>query len=295
MQRRLQTLSWIILLSLGGTWGCLSSLASTRDATTRCAVQDCLCSVRPEVQPPKHGKGTPRNVLLSDRLVIYFAEDQSNLDAGDIKDIQGFLRKNSGASSFQVTGHADVCGNADYNLHLGSERAESVAAYIQGQKPDSRTHTRSLGEQSASAHHEYYRKVEISTSQASTLQKPPGWMDAKLRECSAAGADVFLLDGSGSMTPYWPDILSFRFPQGSRVYLSIMNGCSNGSSIASVQPQSGTEIWYSYWKVIDQMKPGQTLCLASDFMANVALKPIEAQAIEQKIHEKGIRVMAIHY
>ena len=97
------------------------------------------------------------------------------------------------------------------------------------------------------------------------------------------------------MAQYWGDVVAHRFPEGSRVYLSIMNGCSSGSSLPSITPNSGTEIWYSYWKILDEMRPGQTLCIASDFVANYALSQGEWREIEAKVREKGVRVQAIRY
>jgi len=269
--------------------------AGSTNATDRCRVRDCLCPVVPEPRPAEHSRVAPRNVVLPDRVIIYFDEDQSNLDSKDIADLNQFLSRNPN-SSYQVTGHADVCGNPDYNLRLGTERAETVAEYLQGRNPNSSIRTSSLGEQSASAHHEYYRKVEVLTSRAAASgRRPPGWMSARLQECRAAGADFYLLDGSGSMAPYWADVLSFSFPSSSRVRLSIMSGCSSGQSLATVSPQSGTEIWYSYWRILDDMRPGQTLCIASDFQSNVALSSREAAVIEQKVREKQVRVVVIHY
>jgi len=262
----------------------------------RCRVPECLCSVIPEAKPPKHSKITPPNEVTPDRLVVYFPEDQSELDPTDKAQIAAFLKKNAGSPYFNVTGYADICGDAQYNETLGEKRAQSAASYMSSLQPASNLRLRTEGEQDADAHHEYFRKVVITTSRGSSAgTKSSGWMSARLKECRDAGADVFLLDGSGSMQPYWADVQSFVFPPGSKVRLSIMTGCSNGSSLAAIRPTGGTEIWYSYWKVIEEMKPGQTLCIASDFQSNLPLKPWEIQVIEQKVAERGIKVHAIKY
>jgi outer membrane protein OmpA-like peptidoglycan-associated protein len=294
--RGLFFLSWVFLVSpplLLAQTGARSSGTRTVGAS-RCSVPHCLCAVRPDPTPPRHSETTPPNIVTDDRLVIYFDEDQSNLDAGDRSDLERFLSRNPGARDFSVTGHADVCGNPDYNLRLGATRADHVADFLSGRRAGVRTRTSSVGESSAATHHEFYRKVEITTSTGGrgASNRPAGWLSARLSECRG---DFYLLDGSGSMAPYWADVVSHRFPASARVYLSIMSGCSNGASLTRITPNSGTEIWYSYWKILDEMRPGQTLCIASDFVANFALTQSEYRTIEDKVREKGVRVQVIQY
>ena len=81
-------------------------------------------------------------------------------------------------------------------------------------------------------------------------------------------ADYYLIDASGSMWSNgwtkWSDVVNASVKPGSKIYLSIMSGCRNGQSISSVRPQGGTEIWWSYWMLLDKMSPGQTLAIISE-------------------------------
>ena len=61
-------------------------------------------------------------------------------------------------------------------------------------------------------------------------------------------------------------------------------------NIERLSPSGGTEIWYSYWKVLDYMKPGQTLLIISDFQSTVPLSNRERKMIEDKVRQKGISV-----
>ncbi len=63
--------------------------------------------------------------------------------------------------------------------------------------------------------------------------------------------------------------------------------------MANIRPNGGTEIWFSYYQILDKMKPGQTLLIISDFDSEVKLSPREAEMIERKVRAKGVRVQAI--
>ena len=63
--------------------------------------------------------------------------------------------------------------------------------------------------------------------------------------------------------------------------------------MANIRPNGGTEIWYSYYQILDKMKPGQTLLIISDFDSEVRLSAREAEMIERKVRAKGVHVRAI--
>ena len=91
----------------------------------------------------------------------------------------------------------------------------------------------------------------------------------------------------------WTDVINASVKPGSRIYLSIMSGCRRGQNINSVRPQGGTEIWYSYWKVLEYMQPGETLLIVSDFQSNYALTRRERAIIEAKVAERGVTVYTL--
>ena len=109
-------------------------------------------------------------------------------------------------------------------------------------------------------------------------------------------ADVYLIDASGSMWggwKNWVDVVSVSFRPGARVYLSKTTSCTEGQRLSAVRPGGGTEIWYSYWKILEWMKPGQTLAIVSDFRSDVPLTRRESMLIEQKVRDRSINVIAI--
>ena len=61
----------------------------------------------------------------------------------------------------------------------------------------------------------------------------------------------------------------------------------------TITPSGGTEIWYSYWYVLDYMKQGQTLAIISDFKSEIPLTQNERRRIDEKATKKGIKVIAI--
>ena len=109
-------------------------------------------------------------------------------------------------------------------------------------------------------------------------------------------ADVYLIDASGSLWSGWEgwrDIINSSFRPGSRIYISKMYNCRDGMSLDSVSPAGGTEIWWSYWTVLDKMKPGETLAIISDFDSNYPLQSWEHRSLEKKVREKGVKVVVI--
>ena len=68
---------------------------------------------------------------------------------------------------------------------------------------------------------------------------------------------------------------------------------SNSEAItASITPGGATEIWYSYWFVLDKMSSGQTLAIISDFDSRVPITSRERAVIEDKVRRRGVIVRA---
>ena len=109
-------------------------------------------------------------------------------------------------------------------------------------------------------------------------------------------ADFYLIDASGSMwnsQARWSDVVSASLKPNSRIFLSMVSGCRYGQPIGSVLPSGGTEIWYSYWRILDKMSPGQTLLIVSDFRSTVPLTSREYNMIANKARERGVRVITV--
>jgi hypothetical protein len=89
------------------------------------------------------------------------------------------------------------------------------------------------------------------------------------------------------------DVVNASYVPGSRIYMSMMTGCRDGQNLDRIRPQGGTEIWYSYWKVLDHMSEGETLLIVSDFDSNVPLTDREEAIIRAKAASRGIIVRTL--
>jgi hypothetical protein len=249
----------------------------------RCvAVRHCLCNVQPGPRPDR-----TRTQENARRFSIYFEEDSSILPDGQAAELREFFARfeNNQNRTVSIIGYTDGCGSAEYNERLANQRASVVSPIISQAMRGVRI-SRSAGGETSVGHLAEARRVDVvvhTTSRLTTaIDKVP--------------ADFYLIDASGSMWNGWRDwndVVNASVRPGSKVYLSIMTGCRQGQTLASVTPQSGTEIWWSYWNVLDRMKPGQTLAIISDFDSNVPLSRGERVLIDKKVRERGINVIAI--
>jgi hypothetical protein len=92
---------------------------------------------------------------------------------------------------------------------------------------------------------------------------------------------------------FWTYAIRYWKPRHARVFVSNDSYIPRGQNISWVRPSGGTEIWFSYWSILDLMTRGQTLIIISDFDSNVSLTPGERAAIEQKARQKGVIVKAV--
>ena len=251
-----------------------------RSAKERCRTTDCLCSVNRGRTP------TPRQHTVTNerRMLVYFGENDDELTAAQTASIISFAR---GAGNVNVTlmGYTDGCGTKEHNRALAARRVQQVKRAIQRERPGTRV-TIVIGGEQVSYHSSEARRVDIivhtDDSFTTRIEKVP--------------ADVYLVDGSGSMWSSrrsWTDLVNASFRPGARIYMSMMHGCYNGQSLDNVEPQGGTEIWYSYYTVLNKMRRGETLLIISDFDSNYPLTSGEAALIRQRAQARGINVITI--
>ena len=100
---------------------------------------------------------------------------------------------------------------------------------------------------------------------------------------------------SGSMNDYddWLNIIAANRKSNSRLYISYTLSCINGTSAEKVRPGGATEIWLSYWKVLDKMSSGQTLIILSDFNSRYPLTSRDHVRLTQKAKQRGVKVYAV--
>ena len=247
----------------------------------RCESSECTCYVNLSSVTPQ---------LIDYESIesssIYFEEGSSQLSDEQKARIQNHMTLNPGQRYFTVTGYTDGCGGSSYNISLSRLRAQSVKRYIMSIRSSALISIRAVGEISET-HHSRSRRVDIQSQ--STSSAFPAYPEIR--------ADVYLIDASGSMSSsyrYWLEAISQARPRGSKVYISYDGMCYRGQNALHISPGGGTEIWYSYWHVIDKMRPGQTLLIISDFQSRVPLTSSERIRISQKVDRAGIRVITIH-
>ncbi len=269
-------LAMIIIFGSGKTFA-----DSGRD---RCRTQDCLCRVYRGELPDFSYNRYEQNRSHE----IFFQEGSSTISERQERAISRFISNQSQLNvNITIIGYTDGCGGSLYNRNLATARARQARDYILSQISQARISIRIVGE-ATRGHDPNARKVDIIFHTSSTI----------VTSIERIPADVYLLDASGSMSDkmnLWTRIINASFKPGSRIYLSIMSGCRNGQIIDNVSPQGGTEIWYSYWKVLDYMRPGETLLIVSDFDSNFPLSSSERVSIDRKVTARGITVYTVSY
>ena len=245
----------------------------------RCRSQECTCRVN-----MSKVSLSEIEIKTTSSELVYFLESSSDLSYDEKKSIIDYLDRVPNQNYFTVTGYTDGCGSSGYNYSLSLRRASSVRNVIVKHRSGARVVVRGASE--ASGQHSPGQRKVIIHSQATHKGFPSH---------PEIIADVYLIDASGSMTSSfksWVEAIEKSRPRGSKVYISYSNYCYNGQNVMSVNPGGSTEIWYSYWSLIDKMSPGQTLAIISDFDSNVPLTSREREMINAKVKSKGIKVIA---
>ena len=248
----------------------------------RCVVQNCSV----EVNAAKVGiKYVDKKKIYA--TSVHYREDVFYLDPTLRKRIRDFLQKHPKQKSFVVTGFTDGCGSHQYNKELSRKRAREVSRYVLSLRSGSRVTMRWVGEASGE-HTIRARRVDVSVAKKVQVPLVPPKIIA----------DFYLIDSSGSMADggvwdAWIYAIKYWKPKNGRVFVSTTEYVPRGRELANIRPNGGTEIWFSYYQLLDRMKPGQTLVIISDFDSDVKLSAREHQMIEKKVKAKGARVYAI--
>ena len=247
----------------------------------RCSVSDCLCAVSVANPIPSSSVA-----MGSRRNSTFFLEGSSVISSEKRDRIKDYVAPHKDLkTSYTIVGYTDECGSHAYNMDLVKKRAHAVKDILHKEGIE-RIDLTIFNPESGSGHNPESRRVDViihTTSRVTTMIE-------KIQ------ADVYLIDASGSMWTGWKDwvdVVAVSFKPGSRVYLSKTIGCRPDQTMKSITPSGGTEIWYSYWKVLEFMKPGETLAIISDFKSSIPLTRREASLIEQKVRERKIKVIAV--
>jgi len=243
----------------------------------RCQAPHCLCPVDVPWEP------VPVKVQESSRSIdIEFSEGSSTIDPSQRAALEAFLKDAPPGSILTMTGMTDGCGDPGHNEALAGERVASVIPVIAGK--GLRIRTRIIGER-VSGHDPASRRVNMVLS----------WKQESPVDLSYLEADVYLVDFSGSAARYykkWMNLIAAARPRGSKVFLSRSLSCTPGDW-RGTYPAGGTEIWYSYWALLERMERGERLIIISDFNSSYPLSPSEAWRLQERVTDMGITVKAI--
>ena len=245
----------------------------------RCISEECTCRVS-----MSGVNVSPIDARATQNRSIFFEEGESSISSIQASRVEDFLSQNPSLQRFTLVGYTDGCGSTNYNYSLSLERAREVSRIIRQARPSARITLRGMSELS-NTHNRSHRKVEIFAGDSVSAS----------RAFPDIVADVYLIDASGSMGSSfneWVEAIQRSRPPGSRVYISYSPYCYDGQRVISITPGGGTEIWYSYWFVLDKMSSGQTLAIISDFDSRVPITPRERAVIEEKVRRKRVIVRA---
>jgi hypothetical protein len=246
----------------------------------RCVTSNCTCAV--VIPPKKYQMTTSSNISSS--TAVYFTEDSSTLTELFKNRIDKFLEENPKESSFTTIGYTDGCGSYEYNKSLSLRRASEVSKYIKRHRTGAKVSIMAMSEMTES-HSDTAKRVDVIAESNMVTNSPPPNLEA----------DFYLLDYSGSMlgkVDHIERLIAANKKSRSRVYISYDRYCTNGQNINSVSPRGSTEIWYSYWWILDRMSHNQTLIIFSDFDSMIPLTRYEQQLIDAKVRSKNITVYA---
>lgn len=245
----------------------------------RCSYEDCLCKVKIPKYVPIF-----KNIKFKTSTSIYFEEEEFLTGEDDNAIVYDFMSKNQDASKIFILGYTDGCGSYFYNQVLSKKR--SIGALKLVRKTGFRRKVIYAGmSELTSTHEPMARRSDIISSKNLTYRVPPPNLVA----------DVYLLDASGSMGNYddWLNIIAANKKSSSRLYISYTLSCVNGTPAQEVRPGGATEIWWSYWQILDKMSSGQTLVILSDFNSRYPLTPRDHTRLTQKAKQRGVKVYAV--
>ncbi len=220
----------------------------------------------------------------SDLYSFYFSEGNYFLSDFQKEYLENFKTLN-GEISFFITGYTDGCGSSDDNIELAKLRANEIAYQIKKYFPNSKINI-AVASEVSNLHNPDARKVDLYFSQ----------IEISNIEQNKYESDFYLIDGSGSMKgkyQKWMNIISYAKKKNSRIFLSTTQFYQNGISWFGIKPYGDTEIWHSYWKILDKMRFGQRLIIISDFQPTYPLSREEFEALDNKVRRLGINVTAI--
>jgi len=245
----------------------------------RCSYEDCLCYLEIPKYIPQF-KTTSKKSYIS----AYFPENLADLSSAGKEDISSFLKSKTNVQTMLVIGYTDGCGSYSYNKKLSLLRANKVERFLRTKGYKERIIKAGMSEMTE-GHSDFAKRVDIITSENFRFQVPPPNLVA----------DFYLLDASGSMSSYkdWVNIISANKKSTSRLYISYTRSCVDGTLANSIRPAGSTEIWWSYWQVLDKMKAGQTLVILSDFNSRYPVTQRERFLFQEKVKSKGVIVYAV--
>lgn len=166
-----------------------------------------------------------------------------------------------------IEGYCDWRGDVQFNFELGVSRAETAARYLteafeKAGKPLPEFTIISYGETRPTGKSMQKDRRAVITSGENIVKRA---LDATM----AASPDIYLVDASRSMIPYWGTIRDYHFPKGTKA--ASFNSCRRVSKgIGS--PGCGTPLWDSLHETIGGMGKGKRVAVITDGEDTTSIK-----------------------
>lgn len=249
-------------------------------AQSRCCNVGCVAMVSP-------GKKERNTKVVNERKTLeLFFDENSYILSSEMRGVVEEHAKRQTDADLTIVGYTDECGTYQQNKILALRRARTVSLAYANVRPDTDITIKAAGE-IAAGHNASSRKVHVTESSNIRYLEP----------MPKIVADIYLLDTSGSISQTDLELIrrsiNYYRPQNSKIYISTTSCIRRMTSFSSISPRGGTEIWFSYWYVLDYMRQGQTLAIISDFKSEIPLSSRERARINKKATEKGVTVIAI--
>lgn len=246
---------------------------------SRCSYEDCLCEVRIPSYTPQFSQKK-----IQTWTSVFFVENKSEIDEYHQKHLSEFVYKNINSETLFVIGYTDGCGKSDYNKFLSKKRADETTLQIRKLGYKNRVITYGMSE-FTNNHSDFAKRSDIISIKNLKIEVPPPNLTA----------DFYLLDASQSIKDYyfWVNVIAANKNSNSKMYISHTKSCIDGTYANRITPTGGTEIWWSYWQLLDKMKSGQSLLIMSDFNSRYPLSIQESNLLIQKAQKRGIKVYGI--
>jgi len=240
-------------------------------------MEDALALLVPRIKFLKYkdDKNQTAKIIYSGAPVkinkdVYFPTAQWGLNAAGKKALDEFAENYNGGD-IVIEGYTDPRGSTEYNFELGKKRALSAKEYLlralsKLEKGADYISTISFGEMRATGENmSAERRAVVSGGTALIKRALESSISAMPKK---TGTIYFLVDASGSMSPYWDTIANFDFGYDySLYYFNSCTGVKKGRP-SWENMDCSTPLWDSIYKLASTIEIGSRIVVLTDGIDN---------------------------